>query len=450
MARPFPAKTGPFDHTPKRPPPSSEAQSPLVLPYWQTEEGIVSSQSDPSLAPDAPPMTRKTLPPRLPPSSHATPGIPSVTQPGFYVSDRSQALQEAAQQQEEEQEGQEFHQSPHKARSSTLLTSSGPLRSTGGRSGPGSQNNSPTTTARRSQAKLSLGGDGVQYEYPELGASLKAEAAATLKAGSLKGPDRDIYGQPRAVPPPLPSTYRREEAPAVINEAHLAAEGGHVLRATNTASANLIRLAGADGRQFTLSPAHIHFGNVPIGEVVHRTARLRNVSTGPARFSVSRPEPPLRVIHKPAPVPAGMEALLTIEFVAPTTPCDFVGEIVVKTEVNIITLTVSARIVGEGGGSSAGHVEDGRSPSPIVLGAPLSPVREAPSGSSSPKHGPRAASPLHASEKLLKGMLVAAQGPQLDVPVLDENKSLAEVIKEEKGAEGGDKEESEQPTTAAA
>ena len=391
-------------------------------------------------------------------------------------------MREAAQEQEEEQMG---YQAPHTAqapypaanrvgRPSAILTSSGPLKTTAGRSGAGSNSNSPSNTRRstnQAPTKLALGGDGVQYEYPELGSSLKADAAATLKASSLRTPDRDVYGQPRAVPPPLPSTYRREEAPAVLNEAHLAAEGGHVLRATNTASANLIRLAGADGRQFVLSPAHIHFGNVPAGEVLHRTARLRNVSTGPARFSVSRPEPPLRVIHKPAPVPAGMEALLTIEFVAPVTPGDFVGEITVKTEVNIITLTVSARIGGgEGGGgqgSGGGYYPSeglggGRSPSPIVLGAPLSPVREVPSaplspargvsGATSPKQvgGSRAMSPLAAvGGKELKGMLMAAQGPQLDFPILDENKSLEEVIKEEKmlhdqgeegqeGVEGGE------------
>lgn len=39
-------------------------------------------------------------------------------------------------------------------------------------------------------------------------------------------------------------------------------------------------------RQFALSPAHIHFGNVAVGNVAHAHARLRNISTGPARFTV--------------------------------------------------------------------------------------------------------------------------------------------------------------------
>lgn len=48
------------------------------------------------------------------------------------------------------------------------------------------------------------------------------------------------------------------------------------------------------GKQLALSPGHIHFGSVAQGSVVHRTARVLNVSTGVARFSISRPELPLR------------------------------------------------------------------------------------------------------------------------------------------------------------
>ena len=72
-----------------------------------------------------------------------------------------------------------------------------------------------------------------------------------------------------------------------------------------------------------------------------------------------RPEPPLRVISKPGPGPvvAGSEALLTIELLAPNEPGDFVGEVVIKTEVNVFTLTVSARIVPAGHG--AGGVPGG-------------------------------------------------------------------------------------------
>lgn len=50
----------------------------------------------------------------------------------------------------------------------------------------------------------------------------------------------------------------------------------------------------------------------------------------------------------------GSEALLTIEFQAPQAPGDFVSEIVIKTEVNVFTLTVSARVVAPGGGPGSG------------------------------------------------------------------------------------------------
>lgn len=42
--------------------------------------------------------------------------------------------------------------------------------------------------------------------------------------------------------------------------------------------------------------------------------------------SIDRPELPLRVIHKPGPVAAGMEALLTVELAAGAAG-DFVGEV---------------------------------------------------------------------------------------------------------------------------
>ena len=35
--------------------------------------------------------------------------------------------------------------------------------------------------------------------------------------------------------------------------------------------------------QFTLTPSHLHYGNVPQGSVSHRTIKLKNVGTGIAR-----------------------------------------------------------------------------------------------------------------------------------------------------------------------
>lgn len=48
------------------------------------------------------------------------------------------------------------------------------------------------------------------------------------------------------------------------------------------------------GKQLAVSPAHIHFGNVQVGVPAHRTARLLNCSTDVVRFTVVRPELPLR------------------------------------------------------------------------------------------------------------------------------------------------------------
>ena len=48
------------------------------------------------------------------------------------------------------------------------------------------------------------------------------------------------------------------------------------------------------GKQMSLNPGQIHFGAVPLGSVVHRTAHVVNLSTGPARFSVIKPPLPLR------------------------------------------------------------------------------------------------------------------------------------------------------------
>lgn len=50
------------------------------------------------------------------------------------------------------------------------------------------------------------------------------------------------------------------------------------------------------------------------------------------------------MLHKPAPLPPGMEASFTVELVAEQ-PGDFVGEITVKTELNVFNLSVSAKVL---------------------------------------------------------------------------------------------------------
>lgn len=57
-----------------------------------------------------------------------------------------------------------------------------------------------------------------------------------------------------------------------------------------------------------------------------------------------KPSTCCRVLYKPSPLPAGMEATITVELVAETAG-DFVGEVTVKTEVNVVQLSVSAKVV---------------------------------------------------------------------------------------------------------
>lgn len=72
---------------------------------------------------------------------------------------------------------------------------------------------------------------------------------------------------------------------------------------------------------------------------------------------MDRPALPLRVLFKPGALAAGMETVLTVELVAESAG-DFVGEVVVRSELNVMVLTVSAKVV-EGGEGEAGEGEEG-------------------------------------------------------------------------------------------
>lgn len=343
----WPPKVGPYDHTPKQP---TEAGP---LRYWDAEEGIVARQEDASLR-EGVVITRNTLPPRVAPTlaqrATASPGTPLLTVPGVYYSER---------------------QGPPAAEGSGAADA-------GGAAQPAQQPPQPLmqwgagggTGLRGSGAGPLL--PPVDYNYPELGHS--AIMANKPPGPSARNPVYDVYGQPRAVPPPLPKTYRTEQAMAVLNEGHIQAEGSELrLPGGKTTSGTLLRAAGKAAKQWVLTPAHIHFGAVPMGSVVHRTAKLRNTSTGPARFTVDRPPLPLRTIYKPGPVAAGMEAVLTVEFVAER-PGDFVGEVIVRSEINVLVLTVSAKVVEggeglEGTGAAAAAEQLGSRPGSASAGA---------------------------------------------------------------------------------
>eukprot|EP00879_Flechtneria_rotunda_P028296 GHRR01030395.1.p1 GENE.GHRR01030395.1~~GHRR01030395.1.p1 ORF type:complete len:283 (+),score=121.13 GHRR01030395.1:282-1130(+) len=176
-------------------------------------------------------------------------------------------------------------------------------------------------------------------------------STAAGMAGSLRGPALDVYGQPRGASPTLPATYRKSTAPAGVNADYLAREAA-TMRTSKTSSSSLIQAHKAVGQQLVLSPGHIHFGSVAAGAVVHRSARLLNSCANVVRFTVVRPQLPLRVLYKPAPLAPGMEAVLTVELVAEE-PGDYVGEVTVNSEINVLALTVSAKVLPNTAADSA-------------------------------------------------------------------------------------------------
>lgn len=269
----------------------------------------------------------------------------------------------------------------------------------------------------------------VNYSYPDLGHS-QILGPAMNAPPSVKTHLFDVYGQPRVLPPPLPRQHRRDEADAALNEAYLRAEADAV-RMGKTASASLIRHSGKALQQFTLTPGHLHLGTVPVGLVAHRTARLTNVSTGVARFSVVRPELPLRIIYKPGPLAAGMETLLTVEFVAEHLG-DFVGEVVVKSELNVLTMTVSAKVVPGEPPAAEGSVAAAAAETAVAMaeaaasGGGLPPVT---SNRRSASQTSRLASPLAGGSRggSPSGPTHGGTGT-LDLPQLDETKTLEQLL----------------------
>jgi CRISPR-associated protein Cas5t len=98
-----------------------------------------------------------------------------------------------------------------------------------------------------------------------------------------------------AVPPPpcCSPPHTQPQAAGEPNAAHLAREGD-ALRATKTSSASLIRASGKAGQQVVLRPAHLSFGSLTAGSMAHRTARLLNGSPDLLRYTVLRPQLPLK------------------------------------------------------------------------------------------------------------------------------------------------------------
>jgi hypothetical protein len=266
-----PSQVGPFDHTPKRPPPveltdgqaggggaaGGGPQQQQPMRFWDTEEGIVARGQDAHLAEGAPRLTRRTLPPRLPPaavlpSAPAPAGVPSSAAPGVYFSDHPPRQQ---QQQQQQQQGAGPAAMYPPAGGGADGGGAWPPQAPGG--GPGSPQ--PGSTGRSLAGRAGGGAGGghtsplasIRFAYPELGHGAiplggPAPGPHGAPLGSTRSPAHDVYGQPRTLAPLLPrGTYVRpgEEAEVGFNDAHLDAEGD-ALRSNKTSSSTLLRLTG--------------------------------------------------------------------------------------------------------------------------------------------------------------------------------------------------------------
>lgn len=192
-----------------------------------------------------------------------------------------------------------------------------------------------------SSHKLRSAYQNINFEYPDLGYSLVYKDAE--QQPNLKSVAYTVDCRPRHILPPMPATYTREETTTKLNTRHIEMED-NVLRVSRTACAHLVHSKGRGLKQFQLSPAHIHFGTVMVGETIKKSATLFNVSMEKARFHVDIPSLPLKVDYSPGALAAGMTAKIGIVLEA-FEPGSFIGEIQVKSELNILQLTCSAKIV---------------------------------------------------------------------------------------------------------
>lgn len=153
-----------------------------------------------------------------------------------------------------------------------------------GHSGNKSADSSPSPASRRSKVHSIRN----LPESPLQDGHMYPVAPPTWKSSTL-----DVYGQPRLESGRLPEIHMREEAPVYLNNAYLEAEEA-TMRVGKTSSLNLVRAKGHHLRQFQVSPNHLHFGTVTLGQVMHKVARLTNISNEIARFTLVRAHAVLR------------------------------------------------------------------------------------------------------------------------------------------------------------
>eukprot|EP00891_Asterochloris_glomerata_P002861 jgi/Astpho2/2861/fgenesh1_pg.00050_%23_119_t len=285
-------EVGPYDHTVRRP----ATGQPLA--YWQAEEGMRALEADPLLA-----------------ARQAGPGLKCQTrslpkrQAGVYISSAAEP--------EENGQPREVATAPQgQQRPPASLATRSPRQAVTGRH---AGRPVPTTLraggSRGARPGLTSVRGGATGYTPESSSSAQPAGGELLPMSTLmKTAAFDVYGNPRAVAPALPSAYMRQAAQMTVNDRWLDVNEDS-MQLSRTSSATLVRLRGKGVSQFQLAPAHLHFGDVPLAEVARQAAVIKNVSTERARFTVLHPQDrALRVAYKPGPLAAGMETPITIEF----------------------------------------------------------------------------------------------------------------------------------------
>jgi hypothetical protein len=187
-------------------------------------------------------------------------------------------------------------------------------------------------------------GHATKWEGADVYQSVNAIEVET-RNGTREHARTDFMG--RARPGALaPEQYHKSVARSGFNRRHDVVEGP-TRRPLRSAAISLdTNTRGRFAPQFELSPAHVHFGGVARGNAVARTAELLNVSFDLGRFHLRQPDPssPFYVEYKPGFVNPGLARKLKI-YCHATEPGEHVGEVVITTEKQIFTLSLSAKVL---------------------------------------------------------------------------------------------------------
>ena len=208
--------------------------------------------------------------------------------------------------------------------------------------GPHCNSPAPQTKTRSLKGKKSR---SREYQIRRKQFDNSSEVEEEYLAPNLKSMRFDVYGRARRVAPCLPPCYTRESADIDLNGRYIGMEWD-ARKASRTASSCLIRNMGRDLKEFQLTPSHIHFGNVAAGATAQKRALLSNTSLERARFHVVRPSLPFSVSYRTGPLPAGMTTEIIIG-IQSAVAGDFIGEVIVKTQLNVLKLTCSVKVEGE-------------------------------------------------------------------------------------------------------